>query len=116
MRLAGFLIGVFALAAALTAWPHVFAYPKTPAARWLQPVFYIQDYIAQEKPSGEQGRIIISAGSNGLFGFDGDTLERLTGKPVINASSHAAMSLSFHEARALAIVQPGDTVILPLEL
>lgn len=60
--------------------------------------------------------LIIVAGSSGLFGIDGAIIAERSELPVINASTHAALSWQFIDRNILHRARPGDTVLLPLEI
>lgn len=60
-------------------------------------------------------RLIIVAGSNGLFGINAAQLERETSYRAINAATHAGLSLKFTALTLLNLTRPGDIVLMPLE-
>ena len=66
--------------------------------------------------ASERPVVAIVAGSGGLFGISADQMEREIHKPVVNASSDAGLSWRLLEREILDTLQPGDTVLLPLEL
>jgi hypothetical protein len=82
------------------------------AEYWLSDEIKIKEYLAQQI---NQPKIIISSGSNGLFGIDSPTIEKLTGLPVANLSTHAAMPLDWQLWFAGKNAKHGDVVVMPLE-
>ena len=116
MRWIALLLGMLSTIGLVAALPYLLDGSKTPAARWLLPVMQVQDTIAAETSGDENGRLIFVAGSSGLFGVDGETLSALTGREVINLSTHAGFSIDFHLDRAERIAKPGDLVVAAFEL
>ncbi|WP_050419093.1 hypothetical protein [Bradyrhizobium tropiciagri] len=82
------------------------------AEHWLRNVYFVKERRA-EQISGP--KTLIVSGSNALFGFDSEALERIIGQPVVNLAGHAGLALSFHINLALKHAKAGDTVIMPLE-
>lgn len=60
-------------------------------------------------------RIIISGGSNSLFGIDSDVINTITGYNVFNISSHAGLDISFHYLKLKEYMRDGDIIVIPLE-
>ena len=76
----------------------------------------VQDELAAGTAGSADGRILIAGGSSGLFGMDGVTLSRLTGRPVHNLASHAGLSMDFHLDRVERLARAGDIVLVTPEL
>jgi hypothetical protein len=83
-----------------------------PAEHWLADVYFAKEHRANQI---NVPKILIVSGSNALFGFDSETLQRLLAKPVVNLAGHAGLSLDFHIEMALVHARADDTVIMPLE-
>jgi hypothetical protein len=83
------------------------------AEHWLSNVYFAKEHRAAITT---EPKILIVSGSNSLFGFDSETLERLVGRPVVNLAGHASLSLDFHINMALKYARAGDLIIMPLEL
>ncbi|ELY4158022.1 hypothetical protein SMZ39_001963 [Cronobacter turicensis] len=82
------------------------------ASWWLKDVFVKKEQISKETKSP---RLVILSGSNGLFGFDGELLNKETGIPVVNLAMHASLDLKFYEWIVERNVRKGDIVIIPVE-
>ncbi|HAX7483228.1 TPA: hypothetical protein JTN37_004547 [Escherichia coli] len=79
---------------------------------WLRNVTEKKLQISKNKPNE---RVIIVAGSNGLFGFDSDLIAKETGMDVVNLSLHAGLDLSFYRMMIEQTVRKDDVVVMPLE-
>lgn len=84
----------------------------TKAEYWIPELIEIKDNHAQ---SIEPGKIIISSGSNALFGISSPVLEEKLHAKVLNLALHAAMPLDFFSFLIKKYAQKGDIVIMPLE-
>jgi hypothetical protein len=60
-------------------------------------------------------RLLIIAGSNGLFSHSAETLTYECGVPVVNASLTAAFSLPFIIDQTRPLLREGDVVYMPIE-
>ena len=62
-----------------------------------------------------QQKLLILSGSNGLFSFRCETIEKIIGMPCVNASVTVAIGpkLIFDKGRKMA--RPGDIILMPLE-
>lgn len=78
-------------------------------------IYACKDVLARNADTDNKPRIIIIAGSNGLYGINNSVIEKQTGLKVINMSSHAGLPLDYLMYRALKYVKKGDIVVLPLE-
>jgi hypothetical protein len=83
-----------------------------PDASWAAWIFKQKQNLIREPGSS---RLIIVAGSNGLFGISAADLERRTGRDVINAATHAGLGYNFYDVNLLGLIRPGDIVLMPLE-
>ncbi len=63
----------------------------------------------------ESPKILIVSGSSALFGFSAEQLEVELGIPAVNYGTHQGLSLEFQLYNATRHLQPGDTVVLPLQ-
>ncbi|HWK14658.1 MAG TPA: hypothetical protein VNS02_09705 [Rhizobiaceae bacterium] len=63
----------------------------------------------------QPNRLVIVAGSGGLFGIAAVELSRRTGRPAVNASSHAALRFDMLDYYFLQRLVRGDVLLLPLE-
>lgn len=82
------------------------------AEHWLKNVHEIKTYRAK---TIESPKLIISSGSNSLFGINSKILSKETGLPVVNVAGHAGMTFNFHAYQAARNAQAGDVIIMPLE-
>jgi len=79
---------------------------------------YIGDVsLAKEKLAISRSgpRLLIVAGSSGLFGFNAQLIEQQTGLPTINMGTAMGLSLDYRFYRLEKILRPGDTVLLAFE-
>ncbi len=125
MKWISFTVGVLVIIFLFAVWPNIFHDPAIPASRWLLNVMHVQDAIARGdigesevkgKRGNSEGRLVYTSGSSGLFGVDGDTLSRLTGRQVVTLSTHASLSMDFHLARAERVARAGDVVVAAFEI
>jgi hypothetical protein len=70
-----------------------------------------QEYAARTGPP----RLVIVAGSNGLFSHRCEAIEPILGAPCLNAAITAELGLGYTFELARRLVRSGDTVLLPLE-
>lgn len=79
---------------------------------WIQNSYKKKEAIAR---SIKGSKIIFISGSNTLFGIRTQDFQRLTGIPSLNLGLHAGLDIDYILYRAKRSINPGDTVILPLE-
>jgi hypothetical protein len=79
---------------------------------WVDDVFRYRKLRAENLQSP---KIIIAAGSNGLFGINSRVLEQKTGLPVLNLSGHAELDLDYSFFQIRKFMGNEDIVVLPLE-
>jgi hypothetical protein len=70
--------------------------------------------IAHEA-KGSGAKILICAGSSGLYGLRGDVVERHTGQRTINLAANAALGMMTFCEWVQGMAEPGDTVLLAFE-
>lgn len=79
---------------------------------WIPEMYTVKAHAA-ESITGP--KIIIMSGSNALFGLDSQALAQMTGKPVVNMASHAALPFGFLAEQVMPHIKAGDVVVAPLE-
>lgn len=80
--------------------------------------FWVEEIVRRKKAAAEKrqgGRLIILAGSSAWYGFRVHTLEEKLGVPVANMAVHAGLSIAGVSSDALAIVRPGDCILMAFE-
>jgi hypothetical protein len=60
-------------------------------------------------------KVVVFAGSNGLFSFRCQTMEPILGRPCVNASVTVGIGPKLMYAEARTLMAPGDVVLMPLE-
>ena len=81
---------------------------------WLNAAFLKREKIVADTNPNEP-RILIVAGSNGLFGLSAKTIQQETGIQTINLSAHAGLGGDYLLNRASRLLRKGDWLLLPLE-
>ncbi|MET0744173.1 MAG: hypothetical protein ABWY78_12445, partial [Microvirga sp.] len=81
-------------------------------ARWTAWIVKRKQAMIREPGSG---RLIVVAGSNGLFGISAADLGKATGRTVFNAATHASLGYPFIDVNLLSLARRGDIVLMPLE-
>lgn len=105
-----FSFGLSCLAFVLVALYQIGA--PTESSRWI----YEVDTIKREfSDSIKTPKLLISSGSNSLFGISSQLIQQETGVATVNAGLNAALGVDYILHRAKALAKAGDTVILPLE-
>ncbi len=109
------LISVFALSMAIYFLLYLIQYDaKVWSEIWVPKVAEVKGSIVGENE--DENRIILLAGSNGLFGYDSEELSRMTGKRALNLSTHAGLPLEYHIWLLDRFGRSGDLVVIPLEI
>ncbi len=85
----------------------------TESSRWIYECTQIKRRIVDAQIG--QGRLLVVAGSNGLFGVRAQDIEKALGVPAVNLSTHAGLGLRFILSQAKTIARRGDIVVLALE-
>jgi len=107
----GFVIGVvivFGLLFGLAYWVQGSA-PE--AGRWTAEILAKK----REAAIAKNPKLLILAGSNALFGFSAEHVERQYGVPAVNLSSNAGLGLRYLLEFARPFLRPGVIIALPLE-
>jgi hypothetical protein len=60
-------------------------------------------------------KLVISSGSNALYGISSKMMTEETGIPTVNTGIYIGFGIEYILHRAQLILKPGDTVLLPLE-
>ena len=60
-------------------------------------------------------KVIVIAGSNGLYSFRCQVISQVIGRPCVNMSMGAQAGLEFDLARVRKVMNPGDVVVMPYE-
>jgi hypothetical protein len=84
----------------------------TEASRWVYDVITKKVQYAKTVRSP---KLVVVAGSNGMFGIKTEMIEREMGIPSVNLASHAGLGVDYVLNTAKEAIKPGDTVLLPLE-
>lgn len=84
----------------------------TESSRWTYELYTIKTRIAE---SIKTPKLVVVAGSNALFGISCKIIREETNFPCVNAATYAGLGIDYILNRARSLVQPGDTVLLPLE-
>lgn len=84
----------------------------TESSRWTYELYTIKTKIAE---SIKTPKIVVVAGSNALFGISCKIIREETKFPCVNAATYAGLGIDYILDRGRSLLQPGDTVILPLE-
>jgi hypothetical protein len=82
----------------------------TNSSQWVADVYHFKDNIKISKP-----KIVIVAGSNGLFGIDSKMIKEAFGYEVLNDCVNAGVELPSILYHAKRVIKKGDIVIMPLE-
>ncbi len=113
LRLTGFISGICAAAAAVFFAPNLLKDNPVAGSYWVAKVLTYQDRLLDKQT--DKKRLIFVGGSNGLYGFDGNYLEKYSDYDVVNLSVHLGFDLPFHEQRLRGKLRNGDVVIATLE-
>ncbi len=113
MRLFAFITGVFAALMLFVASPYLLKDNAAKASYWIPKVFTYQDQLLAKRDN--RPKLVIISGSNGIYGFDGNYLEKYTNFDVVNMAVHIGFDLSLYKNRLAGKLKRGDVVIAPLE-
>jgi hypothetical protein len=86
--------------------------PYVPTEYWIRDLYILKHHIAGDI---KEKKIVIISGSNGLFGIDSSSMEKVTGTRTVNMSTHAGLSLDFLLDPRKLLLKKGDIAVLPLE-
>ncbi len=84
----------------------------SPAEYWIRDLEVAREIWAKRIVGS---KIVVIAGSSGLFGVSSGLLCEKTGWPVLNLSTHAGLRINHHFELMKRYASPGDIVIFPLE-
>jgi hypothetical protein len=84
----------------------------TASSQWIFSLYQKKDLLAAK---AQGSRLLVVAGSSGLFGINAQLIQQETGCPAINMSTHAGLGPEYVLYRVEEIARPGDTVLLALE-
>ena len=113
IRLASFVSGILAALALVYFAPVFLKDNPAKGSYWIAKVLTLQDRRLDEKT--DKPRLIVIGGSNGLYGFDGNYLEKYSDYEVVNLAVHLGFDLSFYEQRLRGKLKAGDLVVATLE-
>ncbi|NJN12765.1 MAG: hypothetical protein HC836_40410 [Richelia sp. RM2_1_2] len=86
--------------------------PTSGQSLWINELYTIKSSIAK---SIKTPKLVIVSGSSALFGISCEMIHKETQVPCLNAATHAGLGIKYIFHRAHSLVNPRDTVILPLE-
>lgn len=115
IRLASFLSGICAALALVFFAPFLLQDNPAKGSYWIAKVLTYQDQLLEQSKAKDKPRLIVIGGSNGLYGFDGNYLEKYSGYSVINLAVHLGFDLPFYEQRLRGRLRKGDVVLAALE-
>jgi hypothetical protein len=107
----GFVLGIAVVFGLLFALAYYVQGAAPEAGRWTAEILAKKRELATAK----NPKLLILAGSNALFGFSAERIEREYGVPAVNLSSHAGLGLRYLLEFARPFVKPGVIIVLPLE-
>ena len=113
IRIASFLTGICTALALVYFSPFLLKDNPAIGSYWIAKLLTYQDQLLAEKTS--KPRLIVIGGSNGLYGFDGNYLEKYSNYQVVNLAIHLGFDLSFTERRLRGHLRQGDVVIATIE-
>jgi hypothetical protein len=73
------------------------------------------DYKREVADKVSTNKVVIVAGSNGLFGFDCGMLSEAFGMPVVNGAVNAGLGMDYILYKSKNFLKRGDIAVLPLE-
>ena len=84
----------------------------THRSQWIYDISQKKERLAGQIPGP---KLLIVAGSSGLFSINAQEIEQETHYPTINMATHAGLSLDYRLYRIEKTARPGDTVLLACE-
>ena len=84
----------------------------TKSSQWVAEVYKHKEQYAN---TVKTPKIVVVAGSNGLFGVDSGILKRAFGREVVNMCVNAGVDLPPILEHAKRVIKRGDIVLMPLE-
>ncbi|BBI35675.1 COG1470 family protein [Cohnella abietis] len=82
------------------------------ATNWIKNTYDLKSDYAN---SVKGNKILITSGSNGLFGIRAKDIEEQTGIPTVNFATNAALQIDYIIYRTKEVAKSGDVIIMPLE-
>jgi len=113
MRFISFLLGITAAIALVYFSPNLLKDNPAKASYWIPKVFTYQDQLLAKRDG--RPKLVVIAGSNGIYGFDGEYLEKYSNFDVVNMAVHIGFDLDLYKNRLAGKLKRGDVVIAPLE-
>ena len=107
----GFALGIVLAFGSLYALAYCLEGTAPEAGRWTAEILAKKRAAATDKSP----KLLILAGSSGLFGFSAERIEGRYGISAVNLSSHAGLGLRYLLDFARPFVKPGVTIVMPLE-
>jgi hypothetical protein len=84
----------------------------TASSQWIHDITQRQIQLAN-RVTGP--RLLIVAGSGGLFGINAAEIQRVTGYPTFNLSTHAGLLIDYRLDRLKQVARPGDIILFAWE-
>ena len=84
----------------------------THQSQWISDISQKKERLASQIPGP---KLLIVAGSSGLFSINAQLIEQETHYSTINMATHAGLSLDYRLYRIEKVARPGDTVLLACE-
>lgn len=82
---------------------------------YIEKSYLKKEQAAQELVTAGRRKILVAAGSNGLYSHRCETIESVTGYPCVNMAVSYITGLETILRKAEQYARPGDVVLLPLE-
>ena len=79
---------------------------------WAKSLLVYKEYFAS---SINEKKLIVSSGSNAMWGVNSELLSELTGYPTVNLGTHAELDIQFLYFQLQRHLKQGDIVVMPLE-
>jgi len=96
----------------ILAFERVLGSPKLRVGYWNKALYDYKDYAAKQI---EEPKLIVLAGSNGMFGINSNLLEKRIQRQTVNLALHADLDISFLYQQADDVLAEGDLLVMPLE-
>jgi len=96
----------------ILAFERVLGSPKLRVEYWTKALYDYKYYAAKQI---EEPKLIVLAGSNGMFGINSNVLEKRMQRQTVNLALHADLDISFLYQQADDLLAEGDLLVMPLE-
>ncbi len=113
MRITAFIVGILTATALFFYSPYLLKDNPAKASYWIPKVFTYQDQLLAKRDN--RPKLVVIAGSNGIYGYDGNYLEKYSNFDVVNMAVHIGFDLRLYKNRLAGKLKRGDVVIAPLE-